>query len=173
MRFTPILTLALALAAFLPLSALAQPADQKPEYKLKSDTPHTGTHLRHNLAVSRLPYDKTYTQLSDEDKHMLRSLYENMGPDDEPPFPLRGYKAIFKALSVIQQKMLVSGKLDIAVIVDANGEGTSVKIYSSPDPEIARVVATLMMIEKYKPAMCSGQPCEQEFPLKVNFTLTH
>jgi len=171
MRVTPIFIL--ALAAFLPTCASAQSADQEPEYKLKSDNPRTGTHLRHDVAISRLPYDKTYAQLSDEDKRMLRALYENMGPDDEPPFPVRGYKTIFKALSEIQSKMLVTGMLDIAVIVDANGEGSSVKIYSSPDPEMARVVATLMMIEKYKPALCSGQPCEQEFPLKVNFTLKY
>ena len=169
MRFAPLLHLA---AAVLPLSASAQPAEEGPVYKLKADSPRIGTNILHNLIVSRLPYDKTYAQLSADDKRMLRGLYEHMGPDDEPPFPLRGYKTIFKALSEIQGKMLVVGELDIAVMVDANGEGSSVTIYKAPDPEIARVVATLMMLEKYKPALCSGKPCEQAFPLRAHFSVT-
>ncbi|KQV79767.1 hypothetical protein ASD15_17180 [Massilia sp. Root351] len=139
---------------------------------MKADAPRTGTNILHDLIVSPLPYNKTYAQLSPDDKRMLRGLYEHMGPDDEPPFPLRGYKTIFKALSEIQGKMLVVGELDIAVMVDANGEGSSVTIYKAPDPEIARVVATLMMLEKYKPALCSGKPCEQAFPLRAHFSVT-
>lgn len=171
MRYTP--TIILALAAVLPITTPAQSAQEEPEYRMKAETPRTGTNIPHNLLSSRLPYNKTYDQLTNEDKHLLRSLYQHMGPDDEPPFPLRGYKTIYKALSDIQRKMLVQGELEIAVTVDAKGEGTSVKIYASPDPEMTRIVATLMMLEKYKPAVCSGKPCEQDFHFKVNFRVQY
>jgi hypothetical protein len=171
MRFVP--TLIMALTAALPLSASAQSTEEKPVYKMKADEPHVGTHLKRDEAISRIPYDKTYAQLSDEDKRILRAVYEHMGPDDEPPFPIRGYKTIFKALSKIQDKLRVQGLLDIAVTVDAEGVGTSVTIYASPDPEMTRVVAALMMLEKYKPALCGGKPCVQEFPLRAKFTMSH
>lgn len=170
MRFVPILNL--ALAAALPLSALAQPAQEKPLYKLKAEAPHTGTSILHDLAIANFPYDKPYAKLSADDRQMLRALYEHMGPDDEPPFPLRGYKTIFKALSEIQRNMLITGELDIAITVDANGDGTSVTIYKTPDADMARMVATLMMIEKYKPALCSGKPCAQAFPFRAHFTVS-
>jgi hypothetical protein len=169
MRLAP--TLILALTAALPLSASAEWAEEKPVYRMKADEPHVGTYIKRDAAIFRIPYDKPYAELSDEDKRTLRAVYEHMGPDDEPPFPIRGYKTIFKALSEVQAKLLVKGMLDIAVTIDAEGNGTGVNIYASPDPEMTRVVATLMMLEKYKPALCGGKPCAQEFPLCVNFTL--
>ncbi|CAN7217612.1 energy transducer TonB [Pseudoduganella sp. LjRoot289] len=171
MRYTPILIL--ALAAAMSQSASAQAPDGKPVYRMKAEEAHVGTNIKRDAAVFRLPYDKPYAQLSAEDKAIVRGVYERMGPDDEPPFPLRGYKTIFKALSTVQGKLQAQGELDIAVIVDPQGNGTGVKVYKSPDPEMTKVVATLMMLEKYKPALCSGQPCEQEFPLRVSFTLEH
>lgn len=171
MRTIPAL-LAVLLAA-LPLYAPAQSTDDRPVYKLKSEDPRTGTSIRHDLAISGLPYNKTYAQLSEEDKLILRSVYENLDPDDEPPFPVRGYKTLFKAMNTVQRKLMERGDLVIVVRVDAEGNGTGVKVYKSPDPELTQVVATLMLLEKYKPALCHGKPCAMEFPLHVVFTVEH
>jgi hypothetical protein len=168
-----IFALTALLAAALPLSAMAQAAEASAAYKLKQEEPPTGSSIKRDATISSFPYDKPYSQLSERDKQRLRALYEQMGPDDEPPFPLRGYKSIFKSLATVQSRLLVAGELDIAVIVDSEGNGTGVKVYKSPDPEMTKVVATLMMLERYKPALCKGAPCAQEFPLRMNFTLAH
>jgi hypothetical protein len=32
-------------------------------------------------------------------------------------------------------------------------------------------VATVLVMQKYKPAMCKGQPCTQEYPFRVDMKL--
>ncbi|WP_157201476.1 energy transducer TonB [Massilia sp. Root418] len=167
MRICPVLILALASA--VPLAAAAQTGEPAPRHTLKESEPPTGSSIKRNISSGRFPYDKAYADLSDADKALLRANYEDMGPDDEPPFPLRGYKAVFKALYEIQRKLAITGVIDIGIMVDAEGKGTSVKVYRSPDPELTRIVAALMIVEQYKPALCHGQPCTQEFPFKVRF----
>ncbi len=173
MQTNPVLMFVLAAALSMPIPASAQASDDRPVYKLKSEDPYTGTSIRHDLTVSTLPYNKTYAQLSEEDKLQLRSVYENMGPGDEPPFPLRGYKTLFKAMHTVQRKLMEKGDLVIVVNVDAEGNGTGVKVYKSPDPELTQVVSTLMILEKYKPALCKGQPCAMDFPLHLTFTVKY
>lgn len=173
MRTTLFASAALVLAAAAGLSppALAQTAEQK--YHLKENEASTGTLLKRDVVFSSLPYNKPYADLSDEDKHKLRSAYEHMDADDEPPFPQRGYKTIFQALAQIQRKMHIDGALDLGVVIAPDGNASGVKVYQSPDPEVTRVVSTLLMLEQYKPALCHGQPCSQELPFRASFTMHH
>lgn len=167
MRIHP--ALILASACTLPLHASAQASEAAPRYTLKESEPRTGSSIKRNFSSSSIPYNKAYADLSDAEKAMLRAHYENMAPDDEPPFPLRGYKTLFRALHAVQERLAVPGVIDLGVMVDEQGKGTSVKVYASPDPELTRMVASLLLAERYKPALCHGQPCSQEFPFKVNF----
>ena len=45
---------------------------------------------------------------------------------------------------------------------------TAVSVFESPDPEITRVAASVLMLSKFKPAVCAGRPCAMQFPLEVN-----
>jgi hypothetical protein len=143
------------------------------EYRMKESDARTGTLLKRDAARVTLPPDKTYPELSEADKARLRSLYEQMGPEDEPPFPARGYGPLMRAMSTVQRKLHIEGMVDIGVIVGLDGRASQVKVYGSPDPQLTTVVANVLMLEKYKPALCRGTPCVQEFPFKANFTLTH
>jgi hypothetical protein len=173
MRTSLFASAALVLAASAGLSSPALAQTAEPQYRMKENEAQTGTLLKRDAAISSLPYNKPYADLSDEDKRKLRSVYENMGADDEPPFPRRGYKTVFQALAQIQRKMHIDGMIDLGVMIDPEGNASGVKVYQSPDPEVTRVVSTLLMLEQYKPALCHGQPCSQELPFRANFTMHH
>jgi len=140
---------------------------------MKEDDPHTGTLLKRDNARLSLPPDKTYAELSDTDKARVRSLYEHMAPDDEPPFPARGYRSLVRAMSVMQERLQVAGTVDMGVMVGADGRASEIKVYGSSDPQLTTVIANVLVLEKYKPALCHGTPCAQEFPFRMNFTLRH
>jgi hypothetical protein len=153
------------------LFVLAASAAHAEEYRLKSAEPVTGTLIKRDAAIGGLPFNKPYADLSDEDKARIRGIYEHMAPDDEPPFPLRGFTRLFRQIEVLQRKLRVNGMLDMSVVVGADGLGQTVNVYQSPDDELARSVSYLLMQEKFKPALCHGQPCSQEFPFRINFTM--
>jgi hypothetical protein len=164
LRFVPVLGAVLALSTCL---ACAQ------EYRMKEEDSRTGTLLKRDNATLSLPPDKTYAELSDTDKARLRSQYENMGPDDEPPFPARGYRTLVRAMSAVQERLQVAGAVDMGVIVGADGRASEIKVYGSSDPQLTTVIANVLVLEKYKPALCRGTPCVQEFPFRMNFSLRH
>lgn len=169
MRITPAIILALGALLSLP----AQSETPTLPYRMKAAAPELGSNIKRDGITSRLPYDKTYAELSEKDKAVVRSVYPDMKADDEPPFPARGFKQIYKTIMEITDKRPVEGHLDIAILVDENGNGKSVKVYASPDAEVTKIVAMMMMQEKYKPALCNGQSCVQEFPFEMRFIFTH
>jgi hypothetical protein len=153
------------------LFILAASAAHAEEYRLKSADAATGTLIKRDAAIGGLPFNKPYADLSAEDKARIRAIYESMADDDEPPFPLRGFTRLYRQIEVLQRKLRVTGMLDLSVVVGPDGLGQTVTIYKSPDDEVARSVSYLLMQEKFKPALCHGQPCTQEFPFRIDFTL--
>jgi hypothetical protein len=67
----------------------------------------------------------------------------------------------------------VSGALTLAVNVNAAGKAVSVEVLRSPDMQMAKLVATVLMLQAYKPAICKGSPCEMQYPFRMNFTVGH
>ena len=160
----------LFLALFAAGSAWAQaPA---PRYSLKQQDPDTGTNIRRDaVSDSGIPVDKKYAELTAEQQGWLKSQYEDMAAEDEPPFPANGMAPIYKAVAVAQQRYPARGPLTLYVDVNSQGEATAVSVFESPDPQLAKAVATILMLEKYKPAVCKGAPCAMQFPFRVLFTL--
>jgi hypothetical protein len=70
---------------------------------------------------------------------------------------------------IVDDVATISGKLDakgfvsIHVNVDAKGNATGVKVMNTPNLEIAKAIAYVLVKAKYKPAVCDGAPCEMEF----------
>jgi hypothetical protein len=152
---------------------LSTGAAQAQEYRMKGDDAPTGSLLKRESARLNVPPDKTYAELPEADKARLRSMYDNMAADDEPPFPARGYRSLMRAMSTVQEKLQVAGTVDMGVIVGPDGRAREVKVYGSSDPQLTTVIANVLVLEKYKPALCRGTPCTQEFPFRMNFTLRH
>jgi tetratricopeptide (TPR) repeat protein len=159
----------------VPASIFAGEALAQQRYTIKQDEPTTGSHIRREQIISSLPLDKRYSELTNEQRNAVKSQYEQMAEDDEPPFPVNGLGPVYKAISEIHKKIVlrdryglgVSGPLAMHIQVDSQGNATSVSVYQSPDPEMTKSAATIAMLTRYKPAMCGGQPCAMVFPVRM------
>lgn len=163
-----------ALAAVMAACCTAAAAQEDaPEavYRIKDET-HLGSNIPRTIVTSSIvPINLRYAQLSDQHKAALRSQYEAMAPDDEPPFPADGLKPLYDALWRVHHKLLVRGELSLIATVMPDGSVSQVQALRSPDPELTRGAAALLMATPFKPAVCHGQPCRMDFPLKMRFTV--
>lgn len=159
--------LAAGLLLCAPLIASAADAAAPPKrYSLKQTEPSSGTHIVREVASSNLPMDKPYAELTPQQQRTVKAQYEEMGPDDEPPYPLNGPRAIVRALAEGRNRLHVNGRLFLAVDVNGSGEATAVSVISSPDERLTQYAAAVLMKAKYKPARCSGEPCAMQYPLR-------
>jgi hypothetical protein len=169
---TIIRSLAVVLGNGIAASGMAQNA--QPEYAIKEDAPRTGSHIRRNLMESQtIALNKRYQELSDEDRAKLHSWWESVPEGDEPPFPANGLKPIHSAMLKAQSKLLADGELFMIATVDANGDVTQVKAIGSPSPEMTKFAASVVGLTKFKPAICSGKPCQMDYPFNYKFKITH
>jgi hypothetical protein len=116
-----------------------------------------------------VPVDKNYVQLTPEEKRRVRSLYQSMPEGDEPPYPLHGLRPIFEAAERVQKALQVNGKLALAVTVNSKGEPINVEMIQSPDKQMTKIMAEVLLLQKYSPASCKGIPCQMQYPLRINF----
>jgi hypothetical protein len=159
-------TLALALSA-------ASFGQQLPpgEYGIKAD-PQTGSNIRrYAVKATGIPINRRYDELTQEQKAIINAWYERIDPGDEPPFPARGLKPILDAVRQAQQKLLVSGELLLYASIDPAGDVDSLQVFASPDPQMTKFVSQVLVLTKFKPALCAGSPCRMEYPFTFSFTL--
>jgi len=163
-----------ALFSLLPLGAHAEDASSpdKPQYSIKEDEPALGTRIRHEqFTGSHVALNLPYERLPEEDKAALHAQWERIAPGDEPPFPTKGLIALFDPLRQAQQKLGEEGPLFAVATVGVDGRVTNVNVYKSPGQKMTRVVSQLLMLTPFKPAVCGGQPCQMDFPLRINFSV--
>ena len=161
------IALAAGLLLCAPLIASAADATPPKRYSLKQTEPSGGTHIVRELASSNLPLDKPYGELTPQQQRVVKAQYEELGPDDEPPYPLNGPRGIVRALADGRNRLHVNGKLLLAVDVNSSGEATAVSVMSSPDDRLTQYAAAVLMKEKYKPARCNGAPCAMQYPVRI------
>lgn len=140
------------------------------KYRIKEAEPLTGSNIRRDSISSSIPMDKTYRELSEEHKAMVRANYEAMPIGDEPPFPLEGLGKLYETLSKLSDKLDNRGDISVIVTVDSNGEGVSAKVIKADDAQIGRYAAQLGMLTRYKPAVCAGKPCTMDFVIRMRMT---
>jgi hypothetical protein len=129
-----------------------------------------GSYIERDVVTGiQVPVDKTYAELTVGQKLRIKSLYEPMGENDEPPYPLDGLKRIMDAAAELGKKLDVRGLLSMAVTVNGEGHAMSVDVFKSPDPKLTKNMALVLMLEKYKPAVCKGMPCTMQFPFQMNY----
>jgi len=130
-----------------------------------SSTQETGTIIKKDIKWnSKIPLDKTYSELTPEQRAELHAMYEALPEGDEPPFPQQGIKPIFSAIRKAQRVLQARGELNMAVTVGPDGVATKVEdrggVYNVQMTELAQQV---LLLTKYKPAVCSGKPCTMQF----------
>jgi len=178
MAMRPGIVAVVAIACAVAGGSWARAAETLPpeSFGLKDEMPPTGSHLRRNaFTSSAVPINRRYSELTDEQKEIVRSRYEAMRPTDEPPYPADGLAPLMAAVHKVQRKVLAQGDLVIFVDVDAAGDAVTASVVKSPvlDPDLTRAVAQILMLTKYKPAICSGRPCAMGYPFRVTFSVEH
>jgi len=143
-----------------------------PTRQTVSATSSTGTILKKELRWrSKIPLNKTYEQLTPEQKAELHAMYEKLADGDEPPFPATGIKPIFSAIKQGQSVLQARGELNFGVTVGPDGVASKVDDFGGVDGpnayEMSQFVASVLVKAQYKPALCQGKPCTMQFPFKL------
>jgi hypothetical protein len=163
-----------AAAWFVAVGARADEALPPARYAIRQDVPTTGTHIpRRVFTGSVIPINRRYVDLTAEERRLVKSQYEAMADADEPPFPVDGLESVYAAIAKVQKTLLVTGKLAAEVDVDAQGQASAVRILASPDPKLTQAVASVLMLTRYKPAVCGARPCRMSLPVNVSFSVDH
>jgi len=141
-----------------------------PQYQLKEEQTRTGTLLIRDAATkSDIALNRTYDELTAEDKATVHGWYEFIAPGDEPPFPLDGLAPIYKAIDRARNIAPGQGELYLAVTVGADGKAKDVQVLKPSSRDITEFVASVLLLTKFKPGVCSGKKCQMQFPLVVTF----
>jgi hypothetical protein len=155
----------LTMTICLPL--LSENAFAEPElYTVKQAAPSAGSSIRRPIVVAgTTPLDKRYADLTTEQKNGLKSVYEKMGDNDEPPFPASGLMPLYRKLAEVHEKLdlLYKGPVTMYVQVDSQGNPGALYVVESPDQQISQAVANMLAVQKFKPALCNGTPCSQRY----------
>ena len=132
----------------------------------------TGTLLRKQLRWnSSIPLDKTYEQMSAEQKAAFHALYEAMPAGDEPPFPAEGMKPVFSAIKKAQNVLHARGELNMTVTVGPDGKAIKVDDFGNVNKsEMTQFAGSVLLMTKFKPAVCGGRPCTMQFPFNLRLT---
>jgi hypothetical protein len=117
--------------------------------------------------MSSFPLEKTYAEFDPAEKRIFRSIYPMLADGDDPPYPSNGAAHVIRLLSKAAEKLSNSGHLELTVLVDSKGKAQSVEIIASPSKALAMVAAKTVIDEKFKPAVCGGQPCAMVFLLSI------
>jgi hypothetical protein len=128
-------------------------------------TSATGSILKKDIRwESPIPLNKTYGELTDEQKAALHKMYENLGPADEPPFPAEGIKPIFNAVKKAQRILQSRGRLDMKVTVGPDGKAIKVEDFGTVRTgQMTETTQQVLLLTTYKPGLCSGTPCTMQF----------
>ena len=164
----------LLLACFIAMTSPAFGQDERPRledrpYRLKEDSLGIGSNIPRAVAGASIPLDRPYEEFSPEERAMLHSLYKDMKPGDEPPFPARGLKGVMREIVDLQRRVQIDAQADFGVRVDAKGQAQSIAVYRSPGDSFAKAIAYYLLNTDYKPAKCGGTPCEGEYRFRFDF----
>jgi hypothetical protein len=132
---------------------------------MSSASQETGTIIKKDIRWnSKIPLKATYEQLTPEQKAELHKMYEALPEGDEPPFPEEGIKPIFSAIKKAQRIRQARGELIMAVTVGPDGKATVVEELGSVyDLQMTELAEQVLLLTKYKPAKCKGEPCTMKF----------
>jgi len=131
-------------------------------------SPPLNSHQRGNMRGA-LPYDRSYAQLSPEQKAVLRAEYDSVGPNDEPPYPKYGLSEVADAVARMPVRAPIDGEVVLTVRVDERGDAKSVSLYKTPDDRLSNVIAATLTRIKFKPGLCEGRPCAMDYVFRFHF----
>jgi len=163
---------ALCAVVLLPVCENARAADEDTfRYRGREYQP-TGSHVTRRLTwSSKVPFDKTYVELTPAQQAHIRDQYTALGPDEEPPFPKEGLRALFLLVDKeVDQSTprLAPGPLIVVARIDAEGDAQSVAFYKAPNAFAMGAVGQALLKTPFRPARRNGTPVAMDFLLAVD-----
>jgi len=163
---------ALSVVALFPAVKNARAADDDTfRYRGREYMP-TGSHVARRLTwSSKIPFDKTYAELTPAQKAHVRDQYSALAPDEEPPFPKEGLRALFALVDLqVDQSTprLDPGPLTAVARVDAEGDAQTLSFYKTPNAFAMAAVGQALLKTPFKPARRNGAPVAMDFLLAVD-----
>jgi len=134
-------------------------------FQLKGDR-EMGSRFRPVEAQSNIPFNKTYDELSDQQKDLFKATYGGLKESEKPPFPIKGMQAIYKPIIKAHNDIRRGGNLLLVAIVDKEGKVENVSIYETPSDDMASYASNVLFNTKFEAATCDGTPCKMEFPFE-------
>jgi len=132
--------------------------------------PDTGSRIRREVVKLFIPAEKSYDELTPDQKAKFRAQFSNLADSDEPSYPLAGLRPLAENIVLaLADGPVGKGTLFMTVHVDEQGEAQSTAVYETPDSRVSKEVAAVLMKVRYKPARCNGKPCSSEFPFTARF----
>jgi len=134
-------------------------------FELKDD--QTGSHLPRQVARAKVPLNRSYADLTDEQRRRVLVDFPQLAAGDEPPFPQGGLGALVEPIYRAQKKIQDSGMLKLNLLIDAEGSLQRVSVLDSPSAQTTRAASAIALAVKWKPARCGDKPCAMDFPLRI------
>ncbi|QNA87355.1 hypothetical protein G4G28_00725 [Massilia sp. Dwa41.01b] len=125
------------------------------------------------------PVDATWEALTEGQRNRVRIQYPALEQGDDPPYPRNGTRKVFEAVHKLNHSAgNAVGDLLIRIIVGADGKAKQAMVLRKPTLEdqedgekLVKYIASVMMLDEYKPAMCRGAPCEMAYATYYSFTV--
>lgn len=123
------------------------------------------------------PLDANWEALTESQRNVVRTQYPALEPGDDPPYPRNGTRKVFEAVSKLNNSAgAAEGELLVRLVVGADGKAKQAEVLRKPtveEPEdaekLVKYIASVMMLDTYKPATCRGAPCEMAYATCYSF----
>lgn len=148
--------------AFLVLSSTAHASKT---YRLMGN-PVLGSKMKPVEVVSPIPLNKPYSKMKQEHQAIFRANYSVLKDTEQPPFPKKGLRAIYKPMIKGRVNIEQGGTLFLVAMISENGKVETVTVYETPSEYITKLANTVLLDTEFEPALCSGEPCKMEFPFE-------
>lgn len=141
------------------------------QYQVKHAEPPVGSHLAEVAATGHfVPPEKSYAALTPDQQRLVKHAYPLLQEDDVPPYPALGHGELSRNLSNLIRQMDRLGEVLAIVSIDEQGVPQSVALLKMPSSQVGKLVASMLMLAKYTPGRCGGQPCAMAVAFSYVFT---
>lgn len=135
------------------------------QYRLLG-TPELGSKYRPVEVQSPIPFDKSYDELTKEQRNLFRQSYSVLKETEKPPYPKAGTGAIYEPIIEGHEKIARGGTLFLVAMVNEKGKVEGVSVYESPTQNHTELATAVLFNTEFDPAVCDGTPCKMEFPFE-------
>lgn len=137
-------------------------------YFLKG-APEAGTYIKSVEATSNIPFNKSYDELNQKQKSLVKAKYNHLGLNTIPPFPKKGLQAIYRPLVKANKTFGANEKVLINANINSDGVVSKVSFVNKQNDEFTNYVNDALLATKFTPASCDGVSCEMNFPIEISF----